>query len=273
MPYDKWTAALRNQFNNIYQAAVDYVPQVMIAVTLIGLGWLIAWLLRRLTVRFLAKLDRLLPNRPKIEDQVDGDVQGLASRVISGVVFWAVMLFFIAAATAELELPIITDAITSLARYLPRVLAATVIVFMGLVLGSLARSATSAAASRAGFDHAPLLGQASKIVVVLLASVIALEQLGVDSNLLMLALIIVLGSFIGGGALAFGLGARTAASNVIASHYLNETYRVGHRIRVGEVQGRIAQIKTTGVVIDTPDGLVFVPAKEFSETISVLLNE
>jgi len=48
---------------------------------------------------------------------------------------------------------------------------------------------------------------------------------------------------------------------------------VGQRIRVGEVQGRIAQIKTTGVVIDTPDGRVFVPAKEFSETISVLLNE
>ena len=273
MPYDSWTTALANQFREIYQAAVEYVPQVVVAVTLLGFGWLIAWLLRRGTVRFLARLNRLLPRRAKTAGTVEDGVEGLASRVISGVVFWGVMLFFVAAATAELGLPVITDAITSLARYLPRVLGATVIVFAGLVLGSLARTATTSAADRAGFDYAKLLGQVSKFAVVLLAGVIALEQLGVDSNLLMLGLIIVLGSFIGGGALAFGLGARTAASNVIASHYLNETYEVGQRIKVNNVQGRIAEIKTTGVVIDTPEGRVFVPAKEFSESISVLLNE
>jgi small-conductance mechanosensitive channel len=271
MPYEKWTEALSRQFSETYQAAVDYVPQVLVAITLVALGWLVAWLLRRLTVRFLARIDRLLPNRSRVEG--DGTVQGLASRVISGVVFWAVMLFFIAAATAELGLPIITEAVTSLARYLPRVLGAAVIVFAGLLLGGLARGATASAATQAGFDYAPMLGQVAKAVVVLMAGVIAMEQLGVDSNLLMLGLIIVLGSFIGGGALAFGLGARTAASNVIASHYLMETYQVGQRIKVGEVQGRIAEMKSTGVVIDTPEGRVFVPAKEFSETISVLLNE
>ncbi|HEX9725118.1 MAG TPA: mechanosensitive ion channel domain-containing protein [Vicinamibacteria bacterium] len=273
MPYDSWTEALGNQFREVYQAAVEYVPQVVVAVTLIGLGWLIAWLLRRVTVRFLARLNRMLPNRAKTASTVNEGVEGLASRVISGVVFWGVLLFFVAAATAELGLPVITDAITSLARYLPRVLGAAVIIFTGLVLGSLARTATISAADRAGFDYAKVLGQVSKMAVLLLTVVIALEQLGVDSNLLMLGLIIVLGSFIGGGALAFGLGARTAASNVIASHYLNETYEVGQRIRVSDIEGRIVEIKSTGVVIDTSEGRVFVPAKEFSESISILLNE
>jgi small-conductance mechanosensitive channel len=273
MPYNSWTDALANQFRELYRAAVEYVPQVVVAVTLIGLGWLIAWLLRRVTVRFLARLNRLLPNRAKTADTVNESVEGLASRVIGGVVFWGVLLFFVAAATAELGLPVITDAVTSLARYLPRVLGAAVIIFTGLVLGSLARTATVSAADRAGFDYAKILGQVSKVAVLLLAVVIALEQIGVNSNLLMLGLIIVLGSFIGGGALAFGLGARTVASNVIASHYLNETYAVGQRIRVSDIEGRIVEIKSTGVVIDTSEGRVFVPAKEFSESISVLLNE
>jgi len=272
MPYS-WTEALGNQFRELYQAAVEYVPQVVVALTLIALGWLIAWLLRRVAIRFLARLNRLLPNRAKTADTVNEGVEGLASRVIGGVVFWGVLLFFVAAATAELGLPIITDAITSLARYLPRVLGAAVIIFTGLVLGSLARSATISAADRAGFDYAKILGQISKVAVLLLAVVIALEQLGVNSNLLMLGLIIILGSFIGGGALAFGLGARTAASNVIASHYLNETYEVGQRIRVSDIEGRIVEIKSTGVIIDTSEGRVFVPAKEFSESISILLNE
>jgi len=273
MPYESWTAALGNQFRELYQAAVEFVPQLVVALTLLAFGWLIAWLLRRVTIRFLARLGHLLPSRVKTAETVDDGVEGLATRVISGVVFWGVLLFFVAAATAELGLPVITEAITSLARYLPRVLGAAVIVFTGLVLGSLARTATTSAADRAGFDYAKFLGQVSKIAVVLLAIVIALEQVGVDSNLLMLGLIIVLGSFIGGGALAFGLGARTAASNGIASHYLNETYEVGQRIKVSDTQGRIVEIKTTGVVIDTSEGRVFVPAKEFSESISVLLHE
>lgn len=272
MPYDKWTTALSEQFTRVYQAAVDYVPQVLFAATLVAVGWLLAWLLRRLTLRFLVKLARFVPARAKSGEGADEGV-GLASRVIGGVVFWAVILFFLAAATAQLGLPIITDALNSLARYFPRVLGAVVIVFAGLLLGNLARAAATSAAGRAELAYAPFLGQASKFGIILLASVIALEQVGLDSNLLMLGLIIVLGSFIGGGALAFGLGARTAASNVIASHYLNETYKAGQRIRVGEVQGRIAEIKSTGVVIDTPEGQVLVPAKEFGETISVLLND
>ena len=273
MPYESWTEALANQFRALYQAAVEYVPEMVVAVTLILFGWLIAWLLRRIAIRFLARLNRLIPQRAKTADTVDDGVEGLASRVISGVVFWGVLLFFVAAATAELGLPVITEAITSLAHYLPRVLGAAVILFSGLVLGSLARSATISAADKAGFDYAKVLGQVSKIAVLLLSVVIALEQLGVDSNLLMLGLIIVLGSFIGGGALAFGLGARTAASNVIASHYLNDTYEVGQRIRVADIEGRIVEIKSTGVVIDTTEGRVFVPAKEFSESTSILLNE
>jgi small-conductance mechanosensitive channel len=273
MPYDKWATALTEQFGRVYQAAIDYVPQVLIAAILVATGWLIAWLLRRLTIRSLAKLDRHLPTRAKMGAAADDGVGGLAQRVIGGVVFWAVILFFLAAATTELGLPIITDAISSLAHYLPRVLGAIIIVFVGFLLGNVARAATTAAAIKAELGYAPFLGQASKIIVNLLAGVIALEQMGVDSNLLMLGLIIVLGSFIGGGALAFGLGARTAASNVIASHYLNQTYRTGQRIKVGDVQGRIAEIKSTGVVIDTPEGQVLVPAKEFSETISILLHD
>ncbi|MGH9463589.1 MAG: mechanosensitive ion channel family protein, partial [Vicinamibacteria bacterium] len=80
MPYDSWTGALGNQFRELYQAAVEYVPQLVVALTLIALGWLIAWLLRRLTVRFLARLNRLLPNRAKTADTVNEGVEGLASR-------------------------------------------------------------------------------------------------------------------------------------------------------------------------------------------------
>jgi small-conductance mechanosensitive channel len=82
----------------------------------------------------------------------------------------------------------------------------------------------------------------------------------------------VIGAIIGAAALAFGLGSRTAVSNIIAAHYLRQIYRVGHTVKVGNVHGKILEITPTAVIIEESDGRVLVPAKEFSEGISVLIT-
>jgi small-conductance mechanosensitive channel len=118
-----------------------------------------------------------------------------------------------------------------------------------------------------------MLGRAAKVAVFLLAGVVALDQVGVDSTLLILVFSIVIGVVLGGLALAFALGARTAVSNIIASHYLSRAYRLGQHIRIGNNQGRIEEIGPTYVILETAEGRVLVPAKEFTETTSILLLE
>jgi hypothetical protein len=85
-------------------------------------------------------------------------------------------------------------------------------------------------------------------------------------------LAVVLGAMLGGVALAFGFGARTAVSNIMGSHYLRQVYQVGQTVRLGAIQGEIVAITTTAVVIKAQDGRVVVPAKEFSEAPSTLLT-
>ena len=75
------------------------------------------------------------------------------------------------------------------------------------------------------------------------------------------------------GTIKDSLGARTVVGNILASHYLHQAYRVGHRIRVGEIRGRIEEIHPTHVILEADEGRILVPAKEFAETISVLLHE
>ena len=59
--------------------------------------------------------------------------------------------------------------------------------------------------------------------------------------------------------MAFGLGARTAVSNILASYYLQKTYTPGHNVRIGEIEGEIIQITPTAVVLATPEGRTLVP--------------
>jgi small-conductance mechanosensitive channel len=62
-------------------------------------------------------------------------------------------------------------------------------------------------------------------------------------------------------------------SNIIASHSLRKTYRVGQLVRIGSTEGRILEIGSTSVFIDTPDGTVQVPANRFANEASVSLRE
>jgi hypothetical protein len=59
-------------------------------------------------------------------------------------------------------------------------------------------------------------------------------------------------------------------SNIVASYYASQHYNVGQTVRVGDIQGEIIQLTSTGVVLSTSEGRVLVPAKRFSEETSVL---
>jgi hypothetical protein len=59
----------------------------------------------------------------------------------------------------------------------------------------------------------------------------------------------------------------------MASHYLAKWYRVGHVVRIGEHEGRIAEILPSAIVLHTGDGKLYVPAGEFARGASLLVAD
>jgi small-conductance mechanosensitive channel len=236
-------------------------------------GWLLAHLLRAAIVRLSGRLDRLMHSQAKDDFLRRLGVERPASAVIGGIVFWLVFLLFFTAATEALGLPVLATWLSGVSYYLPRVLIAALIVLAGLLAGNLARDTIAATASAAGLAYAELLGRAVYVIVLLVAVVTGVDQLGIESRFLTLTITIVIAALISGAALAFGLGSRTAVSNIIAAHYLRQNYRVGHFVKIGSAQGRIAEITPTAVILDSADGRIMVPAKDFSEVASVLITK
>lgn len=273
MDFTTWPAIVGELFAKLSQGVTDYFPNIFGAVSLLVVGWIAAKLMRWMTARLVGRLPGLIPGRTLAREMKSSGVDRMASDVVSTVVFWAVFLFFVAAATEALGLSAITSGLGRLASYLPAVMAATLVLLAGLVVGNLVRSVISRAAKSANLGYGDGLARAAKGGVLLLAGVVALDQIGVDSTLLILVTAIVIGVTLGGMALAFGLGARSAVGNIIASHYIHQAYRIGQNIRVGEFSGAIETMQPTYVVIAASEGRVMVPAKQFIETTSVLLPE
>ena len=273
MDYTKWPIIVGDLFAKLTQGVTDYFPNLFGAAALLVIGWIVAKLMRWGTTRVVNRLHRLMPGRALAKEVKSTGVDQMASDVVSMVVFWAVFLFFVAAATEALGLSAVTSGLGRLAAYLPAVMASALVLLAGLVVGNLVQSVVSRTAKSANLSYGDGLARAAKGCVLLLAGVVALDQIGIDSTLLILVTSIVIGVVLGGMALAFGLGARTMVGNIIASHYLHQAYQIGQNIRVGDVSGRIERIQPAYVVIAASEGLFMVPAKEFIETTSVLLPE
>ena len=252
---------------------INLGPRLVTAAFIMLFGIVAAYLLRSVTRRLVASLDRIIPSRLLKASLRTVAIGQPASKMLGTVVYWFVILLLLPAASETVGLPLMTAWLSGAARYLPSVLSALLIAFAGAVAGVFLRDLATSALAGAGLPNSAALGRVLQTATVLVSVLIGVDQLGIDTALLTALMVTLLGVGLMGGAIAFGLGARTEVSNMLASHYLQKTYRIGNRVSIGDLRGEIIQITYTSVVLDSAEGRITVPAKLFSETSSILSVE
>ncbi len=258
----------------------ENVPSGVMAIAIVLAGYVVAEVLGRLAARLLRRwstrlvgvVDRMSRRRGVPMTLEQAEAETLVVDVTSRIVFWLVFFVFLAAATSAIGVPVVSSWFAGFADYLPRVLAAVAIVLLGVLAGHAARILVVSTAATSGVHQARTLGGTVQVAAVLIASVIAVEQLGIEATFLVVLGSIAVGAVLGGTALAFGLGARGTVSNLVASHYLARTYRVGHRIRIENIEGVIVAIEPTAVLVEVAEGRISIPAHLFGEKPSLLLT-
>lgn len=265
-------AQVGQYLDRIRMKGIEILPNIVGAVVLVLIGWLIARALRALASRFIGSLDRLLPSRFAREGLQLAEMKRPASELVSAVVFWTVIVFFVTAATETLGLPVVTTWLGGLSTYLPKVIGAVLIGIVGILGARLARDATTSAANSAGVTYAHVLGRVAQAAILLITVVVVVRQVGIDVSFFTGLFLVIVGTALGGAALAFGLGAKGVVSNILACHYVQKTYRVGQTVRIGALKGSITRITPTAVILENEDGEVLVPAHRFNEEISVLVS-
>jgi small-conductance mechanosensitive channel len=272
MDYSQLLAGVRESLGELGAWVSAQQPRLIGALLLLLTGWLLAMLMRLIASRLLRAIARMVPPRLLQQGLPQPTLERQVSDVVGLIVFWAVMLFFVAAAADTVGLPVLSASLAGLGLYAPRLLGALLVVVFGLIVGNLARDAVTATAAAAGAPEPATLGRLVRMAILFAAGLIAVAELGIDITLLTVLLAVTLAAGLGAFALAFGLGARTAVSNIIGAHYLRRTFQAGQRVRVGDIEGTLVTITSTTAVIQVADGEVVVPASRFSEQPSTRLH-
>ncbi|MEH2013627.1 mechanosensitive ion channel [Nostoc sp.] len=140
------------------------------------------------------------PTTPSIPSRTPSEIAGIVALV-------GIMLFATVAAVNILNIPALTALVSGIVIIFGRILAGLVIFATGLFLANLAFNIITSSGER----QAQILGQVARIAIIALVSAMALQQIGVASDIVNLAFGLLLGAIAVAIALAFGLGGRDIA--------------------------------------------------------------
>ena len=197
----------------------EFVPAFLGAIIILFAGYLLAKLLEKGTERLLRKLglNRMLERGGVIEAVERSGTHVNPTRVVANLVFWLVMFTVMLIAANALGLQTLADVFSELVSYIPSVIAAIVIILLGIVLGGFVGGLISASAG--GMHGGPALARVGRIGVIVLSIFMALQELGIASEIVTTAFAILFGAVALALALAFGLGNRELAGEVMREWY------------------------------------------------------
>jgi Conserved TM helix len=193
------------------------VPNVLTMLVLLVLGLVIGAVARALVVRVLRAV------RFNARCQRWGLQQALAraaifrdpDRLAGSVVFWGIFLLFAMMGIDALALPGMYGATSVVVQLIPNVLAAMLILVVGWLLANFLGNAVLIGSVNARIAEARLLARAVRWAVLAFTMAAVLTQLGIGREMVMIAFGLTFGGLVLAFALAFGLGARDLARDLL----------------------------------------------------------
>ncbi len=215
----EWDNLIAEPLSQMLTKILAYLPILLGTLVILIVGWIVARVIRRM-IDWLLKVVRFdtLADKAGISQVLKkGDLKFSAREVVSGIVYWLIIIMVLVMAVDALGLPKASDVLTSLFAYVPNVIAALLVLVVAMFLASFVSGIVRTAAGNANLPKPEIFASISQWAIIIFAVTVSLEQLGIASLLVTTTFNIILGGISLALALAFGLGGKD-----IAAKYLEE---------------------------------------------------
>jgi hypothetical protein len=217
MTINTWSEVLALSFRNLWLGVVGFVPNLIVAIIVVLIGWGIGTLFGRVVSQIIKalKIDEAL-RRAGVDDFLGkGGLSLNAGAFLGGLVRWFVILVFLIGAFEILKLSQVTAFLRDILNYLPQVVVAVLILIAAGMVADAMKKVVLSSAMTADISSAGFLATVTKWVIWVFAILVALSQLGIASGFvqtIFTGLVVALSLGLG---LSFGLGGQEAASRLI----------------------------------------------------------
>jgi small-conductance mechanosensitive channel len=254
-----WNEAVQTSFSKTFAQIAEFGPKVLAMVVILVIGYFVAKLLDRLATALCQSVGL----------QTGAERTGLAASmkqvgitasvptIVGKIVFWVTLSVFLTAAFNNLGLPEVSAAVDSLIAYVPKILIATVIIVVGLLVATFVRGVVATSADRVGVSYAEHLANGAYYMLALMTFLAAAEKLGIDFKVFEHIILIAFGGLALGFGLALGLGGKEVMGGILAGYYTRQRLQNGDHVTVGHLEGTVRDVGPTSTTIETfEDGMI-----------------
>ncbi len=195
-------------------------------------------------------------------------------RTVGQIAFFIVIFLTVATVLKKLGLEVVSTWLEHLSKYLPNVVAAIIIIYLGWKIKEFLEETLPGTLQKAGLTHTRIISKALSWAVLVTTTLISLDQIGVDMGLIVTVTAVVGGVLAGGIALTFALGSKSTISDILNCYQIQKIIKKGSRIKFGETEGTVLSIGPVFVVVSSSNGEVAISGSRLKlEMIQVFKGE
>lgn len=235
------------------------LPWLAILLVVLIIGYVVSRVARAITMRLVARLhleDALA--RAGLGQMVQSIGFPTVSRFLGALVFWFIFLMFVLLALSFAPAPSgIAVVIGGIAFYIPRVIAASLLVIAGVWTGTWLSARVQTPSVKSEIPFPPeVIGSIVKFIAVAIAGIIALNLLLGPENVAILTwtfTVAIAALFIGLGA-SFAYGSRNLTANLSGYIQVSQSLKVGDSVEVANMRGTVKAINRYALVLEEASG-------------------
>ncbi len=213
---------IRDSVAAFLEGVGDFLPNILAAILILIIGWLIARVFRGAVRRGLQLIKfPTIAEKAGIDGFLQtGGVKQSSTDLVAVLVYWLVMLMVLLTTVNALRLEMASQLLNEILLYIPNIIVAVIVLVVGLYAANFVAGLVRTAAANAGIAEAEVVAVVARYALIIFTFAIALNQLRIGEDIVANGFLILFGAACLAGALAVGLGSRE-----VVARYMEDRFR------------------------------------------------
>ncbi|RCS28258.1 small-conductance mechanosensitive channel [Polaribacter sp. WD7] len=259
---------------NLWTNFATFLPQLLKGIAFLVVGWLLIKFILFLVKKALGftNIDTL-PEKLKVDEILgESSVKIQPTKIIITTLKWILILVFVIIGAELLGLRMVSEQLSNLIAYLPKLIAALILFAVGVYVANLVKKALIGTFKSLELTGGNLVGNIAFYIISIIVTVTALNQAGVNTDLITNNLSIILGAILASFTIAFGLGSRDVIKRLLFGYYSRKNIQQGDKIKINNFEGVVENIDNICVTLQNEKGKIILPIKEIVNNKIEIIN-
>ncbi|MFK7908668.1 MAG: mechanosensitive ion channel domain-containing protein [Chitinophagales bacterium] len=250
---------------------VAILPDIIGGILLLLIAWLIAKIIYKVIYKVLVavRIDSLKDKLQEID--LFSNLNFELSKTIAGGVYWLIMTVIILETSRAMGLESVADGISGFIAYIPILLSSMLFFIIGVFIANVIKEVIAAACDSMNIGAGRIISGFIFYFLVVMVAITAINQTGIDTEILSKNVTILIGSIFFAIALGYAIASKDLMANMLASFYSKGKFMAGQTIKVDGIEGKIIEMDSTSVILKSGDKKIVMPLSKLANaTVEIL---